>query len=140
MMAISLYASRAINHAQATNVTVAMLQHGYGVRKIGEASGCVIVELPFEHRYRWFALGDNGGEISIQEINASTLYQSVPFDTEPAVTAELTAYRLAAVMTGKPIDWKDIDMLSIAQVLGKEGEPLTINCQRPLLAYTGKEQ
>ena len=139
-MAISLYASRAINHAQATNVTVAMLQHGYNIRKIGEASGCIIVELPVEHCCRWFALGDNGGEISVQEINSSEVYQSVPFDTEPSVTAELTAYRLAAVMTRQPIDWQYADMLSVAQLMGKEGDPLTINCQRPLLAYTGKEQ
>lgn len=133
MMAISLYASRAINHVAATNVTIAMLNHGYNIRKVGEALGCVIVELPFEYRYRWFAIGDNGGEI-----NASTLYQSVPFDLEPPVTAELTAYRLAAVMTGKPINWQDTDMLSVAQLLGKEGQPMIINCQRPLLAYTGR--
>lgn len=136
-MALSLYASRAANHAEATNVTIAMLNHGYNIRKVGEALGCVIVELPFEHGYRWFALGDNGGEITVREINVSTLYQSVPFDVEPAVTAELTAYRLAVVMAGQPIDWSFTDMLSFRQLMGKEGEPTIIKCNSPMQAYRG---
>ena len=137
MMAISLYASRAINHVAATNVTIAMLNHGYNIRKVGEALGCVIVELPFEYGYRWFALGDNGGEISVREINVSTPYQSVPFDTEPAVTAELTAYRLAVVMAGQPIDWSFTDMLSFQQLMGLEGKPTIIRCNSPMTIYRG---
>lgn len=148
MAAISLYASRAINHVAATNVTIATLQHGYNVRQVGTASGCIIVELPFvrevktgffpaEASQRWFLLGDNGGEISVMAINFSTIYQSVPFDVEPAVTAELTAYRLAVVMAGQPVDWNFTDMLSIQQLMGLEGEPTIIRCNSPMGIYRG---
>ena len=139
-MTVSLYKSRATNHADATAVTIATLNAAYGVKQIGTAKDGVIVELPFaslpggfflpDASHRWFLLHDNGGEVGITAINLDRCYASVPFDTVPPVTAELMAYRIAVVMAGGRIDWSVTDFPSIADFIGGASAPLIITCNQ----------
>ena len=73
-----------------------------GINVIGAVRpGTIIVEF----RDQWYSLHDNGGEISVERINAADSQRDVPVSENYDETVDRLGYRLLACLRGEAIDW-----------------------------------
>ena len=75
---------------------------GQGVTPIGAVRPRTVI---VGFRGQWYTLHDNGGEVSVERINADDTHRDVPVSENYDETIERLGYRLLACLRGEPIDW-----------------------------------
>lgn len=100
------------NGTAATLRTIETLVAYCNIKLVAHLENFIIIELPFSHQYAWYTLCDNGGEVNVEKINFLESLISVGYSStqQPALAAEMMAYRIWCACTGQRIDYELVDV------------------------------